>query len=213
MKKYLGILIVVAAAFALAQDKAEDVAKKDLPEKGVCVVCNEGEEKVAAGVMYKGKAYYFCSAKEVPDFKKNPEANIPLVIPGPMPDFDFKDEAGKPWNAETMKDKLVVLDYWATWCGPCKEIMPAVHDLREKYAPKGVEVLSVSVDQKRGDLTKFLKEHKFNNPVIHDTKQNFGKWKVKFIPTLFLVKDGQIVGRYAGNELKKLDEDIEKNLS
>jgi thiol-disulfide isomerase/thioredoxin len=210
MKRFLIGLSVLIAGLAIAiQDKPQDISKKDLPKAAECVVCisNGGEhgmEKPAAGVMYKGKEYYFCNGKEVAEFKNDPEAYMPPIIPRHAPEFGLKDESGKVWDAEAMKGKLVLVDYWATYCVPCKKMFPILDKLYAKYKDAGLEILSVTVDPKRADLDKYLKSRKFPNPVVHDTVGNFGKWGVRVIPATFLVKDGKIVTQWRG-EIKEKD--------
>ncbi|HRI44900.1 MAG TPA: redoxin domain-containing protein [Fimbriimonadaceae bacterium] len=191
-------------AFVLfAQPVVEDLAKSALPPKGSCVVCSSagddhGLEKVVAGVRYKGAEYYFCNAKEVPRFKADPEAFLPPVLPRPMPKFRLADLGGKMWDAEAMKGRAILIDFWATWCKPCKEIVPILKQVRAEFAPRGFEVLSVSIDEKRADLDKYLAKNPFENPVLHDTGATWQAWKVNSIPALFLVRDGQIVRQWSG---------------
>ncbi len=192
------LLLTVAL---IAQDKPTDIPKAQLPKAAECVVCSTNgagheEEKPAAGVTYKGRAYYFCNAKEVVEFKKDPEAWVPLPLPRAMAKFDLSDIAGKTWNAEAFRDKVVLIDYWATWCGPCKQVKPMVAELAKKHA--SLTVLSVSIDEKKADLDKFLAKEKFVGPVLHDTKQVWAAWRVKAIPALFLVKNGQVIAQWTG---------------
>lgn len=192
------LLLTVAL---VAQDKPTDIPKAQLPKAAECVVCSAGgagheEEKPAAGVMYKGKPYYFCNAKEIAEFKKDPEAFIPLPLPRAMAKFDLADTSGKVWNAEAFKDKVVLIDFWATWCGPCKQVKPMVVELAKKNP--SLVVLSVSIDEDKQALDKFLVKEKFVGPVVHDTKQTWSNWRVSAIPALFLVKDGQVVAQWTG---------------
>jgi thiol-disulfide isomerase/thioredoxin len=212
--KQLFALLIAVSALAVAQDKPADIAKKDLPKLAKCLMCtDEGDEKPAGGVMYKGKAHYFCNANEIKAFKKDPEAYIPAVLPRELPAFELKDEAGKVWNAEAMKGKLVLIDFWATSCKPCIAMFPTVHKLREKNASKGFEVLSVSIDQSRPELDKFLKKHSFPNPVLHDTAKTWNAFSIKSIPAMYLVKDGKIVAQWIGKTSEKeLAAAIEANL-
>lgn len=212
-------LLTFVAVLALGlQDKPQDIPKKDLPKEAECVVCNQagaghGMEKPAAGVMYKGKAFYFCNAKEVAGFKKDPEGFMPPVLPRPMAEFSMADSTGKVWNAEAMRGKLVMIDFWATWCGPCKEMFPTFDKLFLNYKDKGMVLLSVSVDEEKSDLDKFLKGHTFPNPVLHDTQGTYGKWGVRAIPATFLIKDGQVVAQWSGKQSEKtLARAIEANL-
>ncbi len=195
--------MLALVSMSVAQDTPTDIVKSDLPKQAECVVCASsgeahGMERPAAGVMYKGKPYYFCNKKEVGAFKKNPDSFAPLVLPREMPEFGLSDTTGKVWDAEAMKGKLVLIDFWATWCGPCKEMLPVLDKLHSKYKDKGFELLSVSVDQKKADLDRFLKSHPFPNPVVHDTAGVYAKWGVRLIPAAFLVKDGKIVAQWVG---------------
>lgn len=212
---------ILSLIFALSlglQDKPQDIPKKELPKEAECVICTmggagHGKEKPAGGVMYKGAAYYFCNTKEIATFKKDPDAYVPPVLPRPMGEFNMVDAAGKTWNAEAMKGKLVLIDFWATWCGPCKDMFPILDKLHAKYNDKGYEMLSVSVDQKKADFDRFLKGHKFPNPVLHDATGTFSKWGVRSIPATFLIKDGQIVAQWTGKQsAKTLEQAITANL-
>ena len=85
-----------------------------------------------------------------------------LIIPAkptPEPDIAFTDPDGKPVKLADLKGQVVVLNFWATWCGPCKEEMPSLAKLAKNYADKGVKVVTVSVDavgeaQKAKDFLK-----------------------------------------------------------
>ena len=195
--------LILAIAVLGLQDKPQDIAKKDLPKAAECVVCSaqggaHGEEKPAGGVKYKGKSYFFCNSKEIPTFKANPDMYLPLELPMDLPSLDLKDQGGKVWDAEAMKGKVVLLDYWATWCKPCLALKPKLDKVRETYKDKGFEMLSLSIDEKRDTLDKFLKKTPFENPVLWDDKQTWAKLRVIAIPALFLVKDGKVIATFKG---------------
>jgi thioredoxin-like negative regulator of GroEL len=98
--------------------------------------------------------------------------------------------------------KIYLVDFRAIWCKPCHEIKPRLDKLRSELGGKGFEVLSVSIDERRPDLVKYLAKTKFANPVLHDANQTWAAWKVKAIPAMFLVKDGQIVHQWIGKPKK-----------
>lgn len=186
-------LLGLTAGFAL-QDTPVEIPKGTLPKKAKCLVCaDHGEEKPAAGFLYKGKSYYFCNTEEAKAFKESPDMHF---VPRPMPEFSIADKTGKTWNTDAMKDKLVLIDYWATWCGPCKAMFPMLDKVYGEFKGEKFEMLSVSVDKNGTTLDKFLEKRHFPNPVLHDTNQTFAKWGVKFIPATFLIKNGQIVAQW-----------------
>lgn len=211
-------LVLTLISASAMQDKPEPIAKKDLPKLAHCVICSahgsgEGEEKPAAGVMYKGKAYYFCNTKEVATFSKTPDFYLPLELPMSMPKFDLTDTGGKLWNAEAFKGKLVLIDYWATWCKPCLELKPKLDLIRNQYKSQNFEILSVSTDEKKDAFDKFFAKKKWDNPVALDTKTTWSSFKIVAIPALFLVKDGQVVAQFRGViDTKAVQEAVKANL-
>lgn len=201
-------ITVLFVALIGIQDVVVDIPKAELPKAEHCVVCtsngeDHGTEKPVAGVRYKGKSYFFCNAKEVSAFKKDPESYMPPVLPRAMPKFDLTDLTGKVWNEDVLQGKVVLIDYWATWCVPCREMKPIVDRVRNQFLDKGFEVLSVSIDEKRADLDKFLKKNKFDNPILHDQKQTWSNWRVRVVPTFFLVKEGQVIAQWSGKVPEK----------
>jgi thiol-disulfide isomerase/thioredoxin len=207
-------MIIATAIMMAIQDVPTEIAKKDLPKSAICVVCDaagegHGAEKPAAGVMYKGKAYYFCNVKEVKSFKEDPAGYLPPVLPRSLPKLTLADTSGTVWDEARFKGKTVLIDWWATWCGPCKEMMPILDAIQEKYRDKGLTLLSVSIDEKKSDFDAFLKKRKFAGVVAWDNAQAWTGFSIKAIPALFLVKDGQIVMEWRGKQKR---ETIEKAL-
>lgn len=208
-------MTALLALAALAQERPVDIAKKDLPKAAECVVCSQngeehGMEKPVAGVVFRGKNYYFCHAGEVKTFKADPEGFLPPVLPRPMPAFDLADSTGKRWNGGAFKDRTVLIDWWASWCGPCKDMMPILDKIVERNRGAGLELLSVSIDEKRRDFEGFVSKRKFGNPVLWDDKQTWSGFGVKVIPMLFLVKDGQIVAQWRGKQKSEVIEQAVK---
>ena len=198
----LGALAVVTAQ-VLAQDKPQEIAKKDLPQSAVCAYCSflgmmMSEAKPVSGVMYKGKAYYFHSKQMHDAWVHDPIAYLPPVLPRPMEDISLADSSGTIWNKQAFAGKTVLVDFWATWCEPCKAMMPTLDRVYEKHKKEGLELLSISIDQKKHDLDSFVKKNPFPNPVLFDSKKTFNAWHVTALPALFLIRDGQVVQQWSG---------------
>jgi thiol-disulfide isomerase/thioredoxin len=97
---------------------------------------------------------------------------------------------------------VVVLEFWATWCPPCKATIPELIALQKKYVGKGLVVLGVSIDED-GDLTPklsaFSKENKINYPILIGNEEVSKAYGVMSIPATFLIgKDNKIIAAYKG---------------
>lgn len=124
-----------------------------------------------------------------------------LAMPGvgDTMDLKFTSLKGEEIDLAKMKDKVVLVDFWATWCGPCIAELPVVKKTYADYKEKGFEILAISLDQDKKKLEDFIKENDMPWPQAFDGKgwQNeiAKKFGIASIPATFLVgKDGKIVG-------------------
>lgn len=125
-----------------------------------------------------------------------------LAIDSAFPDFDVKDLDGKPLKVANFKGKVVMIDFWATWCGPCVGEVPNVAAVYQKYHDKGFEIIGVSLDRE-GDKDKmisFTKEHNMPWPQFYDGKYWQNELSVKYgirsIPATFLLDgSGKIIAK------------------
>lgn len=117
-----------------------------------------------------------------------------------------------------LKGKLVLVDFWASWCGPCRQSFPALQEIYTKYKDQGLVVLGVSLDEDRADMEAFLKKMKIDFPNVRDPKGKLAeKLNIEAIPSSFLISpSGNIVALHSGfgGEASKraLVADITKNL-
>lgn len=103
------------------------------------------------------------------------------------PDFTLKDISGKEVAFSQFKGKPVLLEFWATWCPYCVEVLPGVEKIYKEFGPKGLEVVAVSLDTKEKAVTTFLKEKGYSMPVLMDDGKMLKRFNAKVIPTVFLI--------------------------
>jgi peroxiredoxin len=118
---------------------------------------------------------------------------------GVAPDFVLTDQEGKAQRLSEQRGKVVLIEFWATWCPPCGAAVPDLIALHAKYKERGLAVLAVSVDEDGSALPPFIAEKGINYPVLHDDKNVSSIYKISSIPTTFLIdKQGNIVKRHFG---------------
>lgn len=118
------------------------------------------------------------------------QASLPaLPVISPAPAWTLKDLDGKEISAAALKGKVVVVDFWATWCGPCIQEIPGYIAMQRKYGPEGLVIVGVSVDQKGPEhVRKFAKQRNMNYTLAMDDgkiAEAFGGFEA--IPTTFLI--------------------------
>ena len=117
------------------------------------------------------------------------------------PNFSLEDLNGKKVDLKQFRGKVVFLNFWATWCGPCKEEMPSMEALYQKFKEKGFVFLTISVDyEEKKKVKEFINKHHYTFPVLIDSKcLTLDLYGVKGIPTTILIdKKGRMVGSAVG---------------
>lgn len=116
-------------------------------------------------------------------------------------DLTFKDLNGKPFALSDYKGKVVLLDFWATWCPPCRKEIPGFIALYDSYRSRGFVVIGVSMDDSKSDIKRFAKRYKMNYPILigagrNDLEPAFGPLP---LPTAFVIaRDGRICAKHDG---------------
>ena len=145
---------------------------------------------------------------------------IPLLIAWKTGDTLPKlDGFGLEGNVPALTGKVVLLDFWASWCGPCKKSFPELDKLQQAYADKGFLLLAINVDEKAASMETFLKEHPVGFAVVRDAQQKLvAAASVESMPTSILVdRKGVIRFQHVGfrgeETIKQLKAEIEKLLA
>jgi cytochrome c biogenesis protein CcmG/thiol:disulfide interchange protein DsbE len=124
------------------------------------------------------------------------------VPEGSAPDFTLSDIHGNTIRLSDLTGKVVMLEFWATWCGPCIDSVPEMNALYEEYRSRGFIVLGISMDKGKDMQTRlgsFAKEHSITYPILHDSGDVNGLYGVNSIPSTFLIdKKGNMVSKHVG---------------
>ena len=185
------IALLLVAVTVLAEDRA------------VCAVCGpregSGFEPVKATATYRGKQYFFCSTKCKVDFLKDPDAFLITDAGKPAPSFRLKTFDGRQVSLSDFAGKVVLLDFWATFCPPCVQALPELQALHAKHATRGFAVVGVTVDDRAALVEKATSRARVSYPIVQATPEVWNAYKVNALPSLILVgRDGTILKRYGG---------------
>lgn len=136
----------------------------------------------------------------------------------PAPHFTLETTTGAKVRISDFKGKVVLLDFWATWCPPCRFSIPALIQLHKKYKNKNFAILGINMDEYRKPVLSFVRKQKIEYWVLYGGKEQVGlDYRIRAIPSFFLLDpSGKIVkiysGFYPGLE-KEWEEEIERLLS
>lgn len=135
-------------------------------------------------------------------------ANSELVNK-PAPDFHLETLAGGKFHLADAKGKIVVLDFFASWCGPCLQTMPQIDKVAKEFADKGVQVMAVNLEEAAPAVTSMFERHKLSMPVALDQDGAVSaKYGVTSIPqTIVIDREGKVVRHYIGGS-PKLGEEV-----
>lgn len=117
------------------------------------------------------------------------------------PNVIFTTADGKTHDLSKLKGKVVIVNFWATWCGPCRVEIPDFIDVYKSYKSKGVEIIGVSLDRDGWEkVTPFVQKHNINYPVVMGNGEIARKFSnFNAIPTTFIIdKNGTIIEEHTG---------------
>ena len=138
----------------------------------------------------------------------SPKMAPDLVLPGLNGEF----------HLDALKGKVVYLDFWASWCKPCKKSFPWMSEIKEKYVKQGFEIVAISLDAERKNADKFLSTMAINFDVAFDSEGTSGdQYGLQGLPSSYLIgRDGRIYASHIGfreKDKEKLEAAIVKLLS
>ena len=138
-----------------------------------------------------------------------------IEIGAAPPELQAKLSNGSHALLSAHRGKLIYLDFWASWCGPCRQSFPWMNALHEKYGGKGLEIIAINLDAKESDARQFLAEHPAKFPIAFDPAGATPRqYDVKGMPTSYLIdREGRLLAIHTGfNEKtkKSLESTIQK---
>ena len=118
------------------------------------------------------------------------------------PDFSLKDAHGRSLSLSSLRGKVMLINFWATWCPPCKAEMPSMNRLYNEIRNRGFEIVAISTDNSLSTVKDFLARNRIDFPVLFDeTKSVTRQYHVFSMPTTFLIdRSGMIVEKFYGEE-------------
>lgn len=129
----------------------------------------------------------------------NPEYHRGALMDQPAPPIEGETVEGKKVSLADYKGKVVLINFWATWCGPCKQEIPTLVSLKTKYAAQGLEILGVVSNDDLKQATDYARAHEMTWPQLLGTAEQGSVYGVKGIPANFIVnREGKVVATIEG---------------
>jgi thiol-disulfide isomerase/thioredoxin len=136
-----------------------------------------------------------------------------LSVGDPAPDWQLTDPRGRTHTLSEYRGRVVVLDFWATWCGPCARVMPRLEKLQQKYRERGVVVFGVNSFE-TGDPVAAMSRKGYTYTLLLKGEEMAPAYGVKSLPVVYVIgADGKVIYSHAGPEHKHLADVIEKHLA
>lgn len=139
--------------------------------------------KMTTSLYAVGLAAFFASMVATADISE-----------GAAPDFTLKSASGENLRLSELRGEVVMINFWASWCGPCRQEMPLLDELYNQYRPMGFTILGVNVEEDSTKARKMLTENPVTFPVVFDNKSAVSKlYNVVAMPSTVLVdRDGNV---------------------
>jgi thiol-disulfide isomerase/thioredoxin len=136
------------------------------------------------------------------------DAAAQAALEDAAPDFTLKSRAGENIKLSELRGQVVLINFWASWCGPCRQSFPWMNDLQKRYGDKGLAIVAVNLDKDREFANAFLSEVPASITVVFDPAGTTAeRYKVKAMPTTVLVSaDGHVLVTHTGFDARHAPE-------
>ena len=130
----------------------------------------------------------------------------------PAPEFRLANRAGGEMSLSGLKGQVVMINFWASWCGPCRQEFPALDQIYSKYKPMGFQMIAINVESEKADAERFLGKTPVSFPILFDPDNKVsGNYGVNAMPTTFLVdREGRLRWQHRaykpGDEAKYIEQ-------
>jgi peroxiredoxin len=134
------------------------------------------------------------------------------------PEIGLKDLSGKTVDLASLAGKVVIVDFWATWCAPCREEMPELQKFYKKYNAKGLEIVGISVDKAPDGIKEFVSKLKVTFPIAHDDGHKVAdKYSPPRMPSSYIIDRKGVVryvhGGYRAGDAAQFEKEIQELLA
>ena len=138
--------------------------------------------------------------------------SAPLAQGDKAPDLKSYELLGQ--LPATLQDKVVLLDFWASWCAPCKQSFPVMERLHQRYGKRGLVVIAVNVDEDAAEMQKFLRDRDVSFLIVRDARQKLvERCAIQTMPTSFLIdRSGVVKSVLNGFHKEKSEQELESQI-
>ena len=131
-----------------------------------------------------------------------------------VPSFVLKDLKGNDEQLQSFKDKLILVNFWASWCGPCNEEAPSMEEMYQKLHSEGLIIVGISIDHHVGQVEKFVKQYSVTFPVLLDTDESVASsYGITGVPETFILNSHYKLIRHVIGPLDWTSPDVISYLS